>query len=213
MFRFLRFLIRHIPAWLVIGVTFIAFPMIPQTLHNYAAQMLTRVLNPHADSSLAPMFTSQVHHWDDLINRWATEYDLDHNLLATVMQIESCGHPTVVSPAGAQGLFQVMPFHFESDETMTDPDTNAMRGASFLSQCMGWAEGDPARAMACYNGGPGVLGRDFNSWPDETRRYFLWGLGIYHDAAAGANRSQTLDSWLSAGGSNLCTRASQVTGA
>ena len=82
------------------------------------------------------------------ILRWAETYDLDPNLLATVMQIESCGHPTVSSHAGAQGLFQVMPMHFASDEDQLDPNTNAMRGASVLNSCLDMADGDAAMAMA-----------------------------------------------------------------
>src|SRR5690606_6861661 len=93
-------------------------------------------------SSIAPLFTSEVDNWADDIGRWATQYGLDPNLLATVMQIESCGDDTVSSHAGAQGLFQVMPLHFSEGEVYTDPDTNAMRSANFLNQCLGWANGD-----------------------------------------------------------------------
>lgn len=82
---------------------------------------------------LAAFFAPSVQHWSDEINNWANQYSVDRDLLATVMQIESCGHPTVVSGAGARGLFQVMPFHFSADEDMLDPETNARRGASYLN--------------------------------------------------------------------------------
>lgn len=159
---------------------------------------------------LAPLFTSEVAYWSGDISRWAAEYNLDPNLLATVMQIESCGHPTVSSPAGAQGLFQVMPYHFTAGENQLDPDTNARRGAGVLNDCLRWSGGDTGLAMACYNGGPSVLRTNFTNWHPEPQRYFRWGTGIYADAQRHATRSATLDSWLAAGGSHLCRRAADV---
>ncbi len=55
-------------------------------------------------SPIAPLFTPEVQQWSDEIIRWAAEHDLDPNFVATVMQIESCGHPEVVSRAGATGF-------------------------------------------------------------------------------------------------------------
>ncbi|MEQ8676227.1 MAG: transglycosylase SLT domain-containing protein [Aggregatilineales bacterium] len=165
-----------------------------------------------ASGQIAPLFTREIQHWNGDIQRWARTYSLDPNLLATVMQIESCGHPTVGSSAGAQGLFQVMPFHFSSTENQLDPDTNAMRGANFLNYCLTAANGDSGMAMACYNGGPSVLGRPFANWVSETQRYYQWGTGIYADALNGNAQSPTLDRWLTAGGGTLCDWASTELG-
>lgn len=163
------------------------------------------------DSDLAPLFTDEIHYWGDDIMRWATQYDLDPNLMATVMQIESCGHPTIGSSAGAQGLFQVMPFHFSSAEDQHDPDTNAMRSAGVLNQCLVMANGDAGMAMACYNGGPSVLSRSYNTWAAETQRYYYWGTGIYEDAQHNRAQSDRLDEWLSRA-SGLCDLASAEIG-
>jgi hypothetical protein len=165
---------------------------------------------PH--SVIAPLFTSEIDHWSGDIQRWSSEHNLDPNLVATVMQIESCGHPTVSSYAGAQGLFQVMPFHFASDEDQLDPNTNAMRGMNFLETCIEYADGDPGLAMACYNGGPSVTMKPFTEWSDQTRRYYLWGTGIYQEAQQNAGRSETLQEWLDAGGSRLCDSAAVALG-
>ncbi len=161
---------------------------------------------------IAELFTSEVTYWQDDIQRWSAEYGLDPNLMATVMQIESCGHPTVNSSAGAQGLFQVMPFHFAESEDMLDPDTNAMRGASVLNQCLKLADGDTGLAMACYNGGPGVLRTAFNVWHPEPQRYYYWGTGIYADALQNSLSSPRLAEWLSAGGGILCDMAAAEIG-
>jgi len=45
-------------------------------------------------------------------------------VIAIVIQIESCGSPVAMSGAGALGLMQVMPYHFENGENMINPDTN-----------------------------------------------------------------------------------------
>ncbi|MEM6529498.1 MAG: transglycosylase SLT domain-containing protein, partial [Chloroflexota bacterium] len=148
---------------------------------------------------------------DDIV-RWSQEYNLDPNLLATVMQIESCGHPTVNSPAGAQGLFQVMPMHFDVGANMLDPDTNAMEGAGVLNDCIGWASGDIGLAMACYNGGPSVIQKNPANWYAEVKRYYAWGVPIYADALVGKNDSETLSRWMNAGGSRLCNSASSQLG-
>lgn len=161
-------------------------------------------------TSIAPLFTDEVHYWEPEIQKWAAIYEIEPNLLATVMQIESCGHPTVSSPAGAQGLFQVMPFHFSPDENMLHPDTNAMRGAFVLSECSRFAGGDVGLTLACYNGGPGVI--NASSWVSEVRRYYHWGTGIYADALTGKSNSQTLTDWLQAGGGSLCDLAAAEIG-
>ncbi len=161
-------------------------------------------------SGLAPLFTDEVRFWEVDILRWAEEYELDPNLVATVMQIESCGDPTAGSSAGAQGLFQVMPFHFDDGEVMTDPETNAYRGMNYLSTGLELADGDVVLAMAGYNGGHGVINTGWASWYQETRNYVYWGSGIYQDAVEGETQSTRLQEWLDAGGRNLCAQAAQT---
>jgi hypothetical protein len=157
---------------------------------------------------VAPLFTAEVRYWQEDIQRWADEYDLDPNLLATVMQIESCGYESALSVSGAQGLFQVMPMHFDDDDNAFDPDTNARSSAGVLADCLNRAGGNTGLAMACYNGGPSVIGQPYNAWFDETQRYYTWGTGIYADAQDDKSSSDTLDEWLAAGGQNLCDLAS-----
>lgn len=167
---------------------------------------------PHNLLILSPVFTPEVRHWADKIAGWATTYQLDPNLVATVMQIESCGLPTAESVSGAQGLFQVMPWHFESGEDMQDPDTNAARGLGYLALGLERAGGNAGLALAGYNGGHGVIGRDSSLWPAETRRYFYWGAGIYEDALNGVVPSPRLQEWLDAGGASLCGKAADALG-
>lgn len=161
---------------------------------------------------ISPLFTREIQHWAPAIVAWSNEFGLDPNMAATIMQIESCGDPNAVSIAGAQGLFQVMPFHFVEGENMQDPNTNARKGLNYFSERLAQTQGDVGKAFAGYNGGHVAAGTTWDNWAAETQRYYTWSTGIYADAAAGNTTSATLDQWLAAGGAGLCRQASQRLG-
>jgi soluble lytic murein transglycosylase-like protein len=157
--------------------------------------------------ALSPIFRPEVLYWSNTIQSWAASAGLDPNLLATVMQIESCGDPRARSGAGAMGLFQVMPYHFATGENPYDPDTNAARGMDYLKRSLTAAKGNPRLALAGYNGGIGVIGRAESSWSGQTQRYAYWGSGIYADASNGNAVSARLQEWYSTSGASLCRQA------
>jgi soluble lytic murein transglycosylase-like protein len=157
------------------------------------------------DAPLASFYTPQVLRWQDEIEQWAQEYDLNPNVIAIIMQIESCGDPMAISPAGALGLMQVMPFHFEDGENMLNPDRNVQRGMGHLFACLEFGDWDMGRALACYNGG--FVSEE--SWASETRAYYYWGTGLWQAVTRGSETSEVLDEWLAAGGRNLCRAAAQ----
>lgn len=160
-----------------------------------------------AKVKLSPIFTPEVQFWGPLIAEWALAWEIDPNLIATVIQIESCGDPFVSSHAGAQGLFQVMPFHFDAGEDMLNVQNNARRGLAYLSGGLDVSEGHAGLAMAGYNGGHSVIRKGYAAWHSETRRYYYWGSGIYEDALSDVTTSPRLQEWLAAGGQGLCNRA------
>ena len=162
-----------------------------------------------SEATLSGIFSDQVLFWRDRIEQWAAEYAINPNVIALVIQIESCGDSTAISGAGALGLMQVMPFHFEDGENMLEPDTNVRRGMAVFTECLTqFARFDLGLALACYNGGPGVTVMAFEDWVPETRYYYEWATGLWDDIVHGRQTSQTLDSWLAAGGQQLCNRAS-----
>ncbi len=172
---------------------------------NIAAANQPEVASPV--EGLSSIFTPEVLHWAPLIKAWGQAYNVDPNLVATVIQIESCGDPTAVSNSGAQGLFQVMPMHFTPGEDMQDLTINGRRGMEYLAKSLQLANGDPGLALAGYNGGHGVIAGGWARWSAETRRYYTWGTGIYKDAVTNQTSSPTLQAWLNAGGRGLCQRA------
>ena len=111
--------------------------MIAIILINIPVQKVpSQTSNSSMSSRLAPLFTPEVQYWNTAILRWSVISNLDPNLIATVMQIESCGDAFARSSAGAVGLFQVMPFHFASTDNPFDPDTNALRGLMYLQRVL-----------------------------------------------------------------------------
>lgn len=163
--------------------------------------------NNSSGNGISPIFTREIQYWSKDIVRWANAAGIDPNLLAVVMQIESCGDPRALSRAGASGLFQVMPFHFRLGENPFNPETNALRGTSYLSRSLEAAGGNARLALAGYNGGIGVIARGESSWSAETNRYVRFGGPMYEDARSGATSSPTLDEWYQKYGAGLCRQA------
>lgn len=165
-----------------------------------------------ATNGISPIFSAEVQHWAPQIVSWAKQFNLDPNMVATIMQIESCGDPQAQSGAGAMGLFQVMPFHFADGEDGFNADTNALRGMGYLVERLKQTNGDVGRAFAGYNGGHVAASGSWDSWADETQRYYIWSTGIYKDALSGSTTSATLQKWLEAGGAHLCQQAARRLG-
>lgn len=202
---------------------FSAFLLPPLTVMLVGAALaaLSFNVNPAANftqppgastSPLSQVFTPEVRFWNSSIQRWAVTMGLDPNLIAVVMQIESCGDPSARSRAGAMGLFQVMPYHFLAADDPYSPETNAVRGMNYLQRSLAAAGNDVRLALAGYNGGIGVIPRAEWTWPAETQRYAYWGSGIFQDASSGAAASPRLDEWLKAGGAGMCRRAASKLG-
>jgi soluble lytic murein transglycosylase-like protein len=104
----------------------------------------------------------------------ASRHGVDPALLAGLVRQESNFNPRAGSPAGAQGLTQLMPATARG-LGVTDPLDPAQSldgGARYLRQMLDKFGGDPTRALAAYNAGPGAVAR-FGGVPPyaETQNY------------------------------------------
>lgn len=174
---------------------------------SMVAYTFWQATNAPSSTAIAPLFTPQVQRFNDLITSESIAAGVDPNAIATIIQIESCGNPAIVSPAGAIGLGQVMPFHFAPNETPTDPVTNIRRAIAYYKERLNASTGDSSSAFAQYNGGPRAANPA--NRVAETIAYVKWATGIYADAQQGATHSDTLQAWLEAGGQSLCDKAGQ----
>jgi soluble lytic murein transglycosylase-like protein len=112
--------------------------------------------------------------YDDLITAAAQRNGVDPALLKALIRQESNFDPNAGSPAGAQGLTQLMPGTAAS-VGVTDPHDPAQSiegGAKYLRRQLDAFGGDERLALAAYNAGPGAVKRHGGVPPyAETRAY------------------------------------------
>ena len=94
----------------------------------------------------------------DLFNAAGTQYGVDPVLLAAMARTESSFNPAAVSPAGAQGLMQLMPATAKG-LGVTDPfdPAQSVQGAAQLMRDLLDRFGRVDEALAGYNAGPGAV--------------------------------------------------------
>jgi soluble lytic murein transglycosylase len=132
--------------------------------------------------------------YGDLASDAAKQHDVSPTLLLALVRQESYYDPDAGSGAGALGLTQVIPATGQAIATalgvepfrasdLYRPKVSMNFGASYLSDQLVAFDGDPYRALAAYNGGPGTASNAIKSAGgdedlfvedlefDETRRY------------------------------------------
>lgn len=94
-----------------------------------------------------------------LMARAGAEHNLDVDLLASVVRAESGGNIRAVSPAGAQGLMQLMPRTAAqlgvADSFRADQNING--GTAYLDALLTRYHDNMALALAAYNAGPAAV--------------------------------------------------------
>jgi len=116
-----------------------------------------------------------------LVRQAAEAHGVDPALVAAVARAESNFNPAAVSPAGAQGLMQLMPGTARGLGVTDpfDPMQSLGGGARYLRAQLD-RFGDPALALAAYNAGPGAVSRAGGIPPyAETQAYVRRVLGYY----------------------------------
>lgn len=184
-------------------------------------------LRPQSDTITARWIPATVKHWSGPIDEMAKKYDIDPNLLAIVMTIESGGYSRANS-GQATGLMQITPLTAKdiaskylkdpvTKYNLYDPKTSIEFGAAYLSylrDTFGTPKQGPdwtntvELVAAGYNGGPGAAadleyGRGLTDV--QTIVYSRDAFNMWRER--NAKSSPTYDRWLERGGTKLIDEA------
>lgn len=111
---------------------------------------------------------------DEMLARAGRAHNLDVDLLASLVKAESNGNVRAVSPAGAQGLMQLMPGTAAGLGVHNSfaPEQNVKGGSAYLDMLLNRYDDNLAFALAAYNAGPQAVDR-YRGIPPfrETRVY------------------------------------------
>jgi soluble lytic murein transglycosylase-like protein len=127
------------------------------------------------------------------IDAAAAKYGLDPALLRGLIRAESNFNPNAGSPAGAQGLTQLMPGTAASlgVTNINDPAQNIDAGAHYLKQQLDAFGGDVTKALAAYNAGPGAVKRYGGVPPYAETQAYVRRVQQYADEYRRQSQSQT----------------------
>lgn len=105
--------------------------------------------------------------------------NLEPELVAAVIQVESSWYPKAESEAGACGLMQVIPKWNPKDdgtlytcEELKDPKTNIKAGTKALRWWMDRAKGDVPLALCAYNAGYTCFKKMRHSYVDRVMNVY-----------------------------------------
>lgn len=101
---------------------------------------------------------------DREIHMAADAHGIDRRIFRALVRVESGGNPKAISPVGARGLAQIMPFNarrcgLRSSDQLWDVVNNVRCGAKILSEEISNYDGNIVKALQAYNGGPRCVGR------------------------------------------------------
>jgi soluble lytic murein transglycosylase-like protein len=150
---------------------------------SFASQLADAQSSPGAATSTAATPTTlgggAATQYDAQITAAATKYGIDPALLKGLIRQESNFNASAQSGAGAQGLTQLMPGTASSlGVDPSDPAQAIEGGAKYLKQQLDRFGGDPSKALAAYNAGPGAVAK-YGGVPPyaETQNYVQKVLG------------------------------------
>lgn len=113
-------------------------------------------------------------HYEKYITEAAKKYNIDSNLIKSVIVAESAAQSSAISPKNAKGLMQLIDSTAAEMgvKNIWDPRENILGGTRYLRQMLDRFNGNMELALAAYNAGPATVERHQGVPPfQETRDY------------------------------------------
>ena len=137
----------------------------------------------------------------NLINKAASRYSLDGNLIKAVIQVESSFNPNAVSHAAAKGLMQMIDSTaaMYKVKNIFNPAEAIDAGSHHLMDLLNVYDGNLKLALAAYNAGNGAV-RKYGGVPPykETRRYIQKIAAIYGKMDSSISDAELATSYVAA---------------
>lgn len=142
--------------------------IIPNEIKNDVKEISTNKVKPSSSAM------KRIDKYNDLIESASKKFNVDAQLIKSVILTESAGKADAKSSANAKGLMQLM------DSTASDmgvnnpwnPKENINGGTKYLSKLLKSYKGDIDLTLAAYNAGPGNV-KKYDGIPPfkETQNY------------------------------------------
>jgi soluble lytic murein transglycosylase len=121
------------------------------------------------------------------VDRFSRANDLPPALVHAIIKAESNGQRKAVSPKGAKGVMQLMPFTSKRLRVADpfDPIENIEGGVKYIKELLVTFEGNLTNTVAAYNAGPAAV-RKYGGVPpyQETRLYVRRVMDLYRQYSA-----------------------------
>jgi soluble lytic murein transglycosylase-like protein len=121
------------------------------------------------------------------VDRFSRANDLPPALVHAIIKAESNGQRNAVSPKGAKGVMQLMPFTSKRLRVADpfDPIENIEGGIKYIKELLVTFEGNLTNTVAAYNAGPAAV-RKYGGIPpyQETRLYVRRVMDLYRQYSA-----------------------------
>ncbi len=121
------------------------------------------------------------------VDRCSRANDLPPALVHAIIKAESNGKRKAISPKGAEGVMQLMPFTSKRMRVRDpfDPIENIEGGIKYIKELLLAFEGDITNTVAAYNAGPAAV-RKYGGVPpyQETRLYVRRVMHLYRQYSA-----------------------------
>jgi soluble lytic murein transglycosylase-like protein len=121
------------------------------------------------------------------VDRVSRANDLPPALVHAIIKAESNGQRKAVSPKGARGVMQLMPFTSKRLRVADpfDPIENIEGGIKYIKELLVTFEGNLTNTIAAYNAGPAAV-RKYGGVPpyEETRVYVRRVMDLYRQYSA-----------------------------